>query len=149
MLVAERSPTVNSGFNTGAENRKKPRKCWKRAFLIKTAASLIGLVFLNSLIQALVIQKNYEITRERSAIQALERELTKIRVEIAGLTSYDRIQHLAQTELGMKLASPGDYHRIVAAPVFDRNLPRTYNESLWSKFTAWLEGEGKTLANSP
>lgn len=147
MVVAERYPVIEPNLKTTVRVTKKTRIQWKNAVLIKTVGVIIGLVFLNSVIQTLVVQKNYQIATQRNEIQALDRELSKIQVEIAGLTSYERIQHLAKTELGMKLATPGDYRRIAAVPTIDRTLP--HQQSVWSRLTAWVGGVGETLANTP
>lgn len=149
MLVAERYSIEKSDLNTGAEIKRKVRIRWKRAVLIKTVLVFVGLVFLNSLIQALVVQKNYEITVQRNEIQALDREINKLQIEIAGLTSYDRIQNLAKTELGMKLATLEDYRRITAVPSVDRTAPDSYRQGLWSRVAAWVGGAGETMANTP
>lgn len=149
MVVAERYPVIEPNLKTTVRVTKKTRIRWKNAVLIKTVGVIIGLVFLNSVIQTLVVQKNYQIATQRNEIQALDRELSKIQVEIAGLTSYERIQHLAKTELGMKLATPGDYRRIAAVPSQDRTLSRSYQQSIWSRLTAWVGGVGETLANTP
>lgn len=146
MLVAERYPNLKPNLKTENEIGKKTSIRWKRAVLLKIVVVLVGLVFFNSIIQALVVQKNYQITLQRNEIQVLDRELNKIQVEIAGLTSYERIQFLAKSELGMKLATPGDYRRIAAAPSVDRVLPK---QSIWGRFTAWVGGAGETLANTP
>lgn len=149
MLVAERYSIEKPDLNTGAVIKRRVRIRWKRTVLINTTVVLIGLVFLNSVIQALLVQKNHEITVRRDEIRALDRELNKLQIEIAGLTSYDRIQHLAKTELGMKLAASGDYRRIAAAPWVDRTAPDSYRQSLWSRVAAWVGGAGETMANTP
>ena len=149
MLVAERYSIEKSDLNTGAEIKQKVRIRWKRAVFIKTIVVFVGLIFLNSVIQALVVQKSHEITVQRNEIQALDRELNKLQIEIAGLTSYDRIQNLAKTELGMKLAAPSDYRRVAAVPSVDRMAPDSYRQSLWSKVAAWVGGAGETMANTP
>jgi cell division protein FtsL len=149
MLVAERYSSKETNLYTGNDIKRKVRIRWKRTVLYKTVAVLVGLVFMNSVIQALVVQKNYQITVQRNEIQALDRELNKLQIEIADLTSYDRIQNLAKTELGMKLASPGDYRRIAAVPSVDRTAPDSYRKNLWSRVATWVGGAGKTMANTP
>lgn len=149
MLVAEKCSSKETNLNIGNEIRRKVRVQWKRTILIKTVAVLVGLVFTNSIIQALVIQKNYQIAVQRNEIQALDRELNKLQIEIADLTSYDRIQNLAKTELGMKLASPEDFRRIAAVPSVDRTAPDSYRKTLWSRLATWVGGAGKTMANTP
>jgi cell division protein FtsL len=106
----------------------------------------MGLIFLNSIIQALVVEKNYQIAVQRDRIQALDRELNKIQIEIAGLTSYERIQKLAKAELGMKLASSEDYRRIAVSPLVDRVEPHSGRKNIWSRVAAWVGGAGETLA---
>ncbi len=149
MLVAERYTNEKTHFNTGVGVKKKVRIRFKRAALLKTVMVFVGLVFLNSVIQALVVQKNHEIIVRRNEIQALDRELNKMQIEIAGLTSYDRIQNLAKSELGMKLATPGDYRRIAAAPSVKRTEPQSYQENIWEQAADWAGGAGETLANTP
>lgn len=149
MLMAERYPMekLNQKTRTGWE--KKTRLRWKRTALIKIVGVFIGLVFLNSVIQALVVEKNHQITVQRKQIQALDRELNKIQIEIAGLTSYERIQKLAKTELGMKLASPEDYRRIAVAPSNNQIVPNSYEKNIWRRVAAWVGSAGETMANTP
>lgn len=149
MLMDERYPMekLNQKTRTGLE--KKTRLRWKRTVLIKIVGVIIGLVFLNSVIQALVVEKNYQITVQREQIQALDRELNKIQIEIAGLTSYERIQNLAKTELGMKLASPEDYRRIAVAPSDNQTAPHSYQKNIWRRVAAWIGSAGETMANTP
>ncbi len=149
MLVAERLPIVKPNLNTGTGIRRKTRIRLKRAILVKICGVLIGLVFLNSIIQALVVQKNYQIVAKSKEIQSLDRELNKIQIEMAGLTSYDRIQYLAKTELGMKLATPRDYRRIAAVSSIDQTTSSSYQQGVWGRFAGWVGGVGRTLANTP
>jgi len=148
MLMAERYPLEKLNQKTSIRIEKKTRFRWKRAALIKIVGVIIGLVFLNSVIQALVVEKNYQVAVRRNQIQALDRELNKIQIEIAGLTSYERIQNLATTELGMKLASPRDYRRIAVAPA-NRTEPHSYRKNIWNRVAAWVGSAGETLANNP
>lgn len=148
MLVAERYSVEKPQLNTGAGITKKVRIRCKKGVLSKTVVILVGLIFLNSLIQSIVVKKNHEITVQRQEIQTLNRELNKLQIEIAGLSSYDRIQTLAKTKLGMKLASPGDYRRIAAAPSVNQE-PRSYENNIWKKVAAWAGEAGETLANTP
>lgn len=148
MLMAERCPIVKPNINTGIGTKKKVRIRWKRTALVKTVSIIIGLVFINTFIQGLVVQKNYELNVERGQIQALEREVNKTRVEIAGLSSSERIQTFAK-QRGMKLASSGDYRCIAAAPTIDRSLSETGRDNMWSRLANWMGGAGATLANTP
>ncbi|MGE5607482.1 MAG: hypothetical protein ACM3YE_17555 [Bacteroidota bacterium] len=149
MLIAEKYSMEKLNQKTRIGIEKKTRLRWKRTALIKIVGVVIGLVFLNSVIQALVVEKNYQITVQQGKIQALDRELNKIQIEIAGLNSYERIQNLAKTELGMKLASPGDYRRIAVAPSVNQTAPRSYEKNIWSRVAAWVGSAGETLANTP
>lgn len=149
MLMAKRYPMEKMNQKTRVAMGKKTRLRWKRPPLFKIVGVFIGLIFLNSVIQALVVEKNYQIANQRDEIQVLDRELNKIQIEIAGLTSYDRIQKLAKTELGMKLASPGDYRRIAAVPSLNQMDSNSYQKNIWSRVAAWIGGAGETLANTP
>ncbi len=149
MLMAERYPMEKPNQKSGVKVEKKTHLRWKRTALIKIVGVLIGLIFLNSVIQALVVEKNHQILVQRGEIQALDRELNKIQIEIAGLNSYERIQKLAKTELGMKLASPEDYRRIAVAPSAKRTEPGSYRKNILSRVAAWVGGVGETLANTP
>lgn len=149
MLMAEKYSNEKLNLKTRVGIEKKTRLRWKRTALIKITAVVIGLVFLNSVIQALVIEKNYQIAVQCDQIQALDREINKIQIEIAGLNSYERIQKLAKTELGMKLASPGDYRRIAVDSSLNRTVPRSDRKNIWNRLAVWVGGSGETLANAP
>lgn len=148
MLMAERCPIVKQNINVGIGIEKRPRPHWKRAVLVKTLSIIFGLVFLNTFIQMLVVQKNFELNTERDQIQTLEREINKTQVEIAGLTSSERIQTFAKRN-GMKLAASSDYRCIAAAPAIDRSLSPSGRQSMWSRLAGWMGGAGATLANTP
>lgn len=149
MLMAERYPMEKMNQKTRVVMEKKTRLRWKRTVLFKMVGVLLGLILINSVIQALVVEKNHQIVVQREAIQALDRELNKLQIEIAGLTSYERIQKLAKTELGMKLASPGDYRRIAAVPSVNQMDSDSYQKNIWSRVAAWIGGAGETMANTP
>ena len=149
MLVAEKYSDEKPDLKTRVGIEKKTRLRWKQTALTRITAVVIGLVFLNSVIQALVVEKNYQIAVQYGQIQALDRELNKLQVEIASLNSYERIQKLAKTELGMKLASSGDYRRIAVVPSLDQTMPRSDRKTIWNRVAAWVGGSGETLANTP
>ena len=156
MLLAEqrlnREPVNYQPQRPGSNPGRRRRQSLKvlRAIII----SLLSLVVVNLVIQALVIQRDHEVSSWQSLINAKEREIIKTRVAMADLESYDRIQDIAKNELGMRVAGANDYRCIAAVPV---RAPETYAylaqnhvaKDLWAQLTAWIGGSGATMAQTP
>lgn len=137
----------------------RPRK--SMPFLIKLAICLLCLIIANLVIQSLVIQRIAQIKYWQNKISALERRASELRVEMADLESFDRIQSLAEKDLGMRVAGPNDYHCIAAAPdsqpVQARDITRSSgrpsksdtNGNLWARVSMWLGEFGEAMAQTP
>jgi cell division protein FtsL len=132
--------------------RSKPRR-WSAAVGI-----ILCLAIGNVIIQGLVVHKNFQIRNLQSRIDVKERQILKLRIDIANLESFDRVREVAQNELGMKAAGPDDYRIIPAVPAADPDgvtAPREYlaqtsgDRNVLDKIVAWLGGVGKTMANTP
>lgn len=116
-------------------------------------ASILG----NMIVQGLVIQQNQRIQVWQKKIDEKQRELVKLRMEIADLDSFDRIQKIAQNELGMREAGPQDYNLIKSVPGNHDQLtpPTRYlaevpeQTGLWATISSWFGEIGKTMAKSP
>lgn len=111
------------------------------------------LAVFNSFLQVLVISQNQDINQLQSEIQILKKDISRIKVEIASLESFDRIQSIALNELGMRSADIYDYHWIEAFPVVKtpapkRNFQNMANSDLWGRLYRWAENIGKTMAQS-
>ncbi len=123
--------------------------------LIKILIFFLILAVFNSFLQVFVIFQCQEIKKFQSQIELLEKDISRIKVEIASLESFDRIQTIALNELGMRAADTDDYHWIEALPVVNRDAPErnidpqeTANADLWGHFYQWIGNVGKTMAHS-
>jgi cell division protein FtsL len=131
--------------------QKKPR-VWVAAFGI-----VLCLAVGNVIIQGLVVHKNFQIRNLQSRIDAKEREMLKLRIDIANLESFDRVREVAQNELGMRAAGPDDYRIIPAVPATQDGItaPKEYlaqtatDRNVFDKIVSWLGGVGRTMANTP
>jgi len=165
-MLAERITPIESNSNLKYQSRRQSRnQSGKKVvikpgyrFLVKIALVLIVFISINNVVQALLVQRNNEVKQWQDKIQALERESVQIRMEMAGLESFERIQAIAQKEFGMKVAGPKDYQCIAAAPVIKQNIPHLVNgltepaskdNNPWARLTAWLGGLGETMASTP
>ncbi|HEX7712824.1 MAG TPA: hypothetical protein VF531_02285 [Bacillota bacterium] len=174
MLLAERRSMINpaemepvpetvSGLNTSEwvarDTTVKPRK--SLPLLIKLTTGLLCLIVANLVIQSLVIQRISEIKHWQNKIGVLERSASELRVEMADLESFDRIQSLAEKDLGMRVAGPNDYHCIAAVsdsqPVQPRDITRSSgrpsksdrNGNLWARVSTWIGEFGEAMAQTP
>lgn len=121
--------------------------------LIKIFIVFLLLAVVNSFLQVLIISQNQDIKKLQSEIQILKKDISRIKVEMASLKSFDRIQSIALNELGMKAADIYDYHWIEAFPVVKTPTPKTNMQAavradLWERVYQWVEEIGKTMAQS-
>jgi cell division protein FtsL len=131
-------------------SRRKPRT-W-----IAAMGFVLCLAIGNVIVQGLVVHKNFQIRALQSRITVKERQMLKLRIDIANLESFDRVREVAQNELGMKAAGPDDYRIIPAVPAVQDGMtaPREYlvqtatDRNVLDKIIAWLGGVGKTMANT-
>lgn len=122
------------------------------AQLIKIFIIFSFFVVSNSFLQVFVISQNEKILEYQSQIEILEKEISRTKVEIASLQSFDRIQAIALNELGMRIANTEDYRWVEAMPVvtesvsvFNQTLPEA---DLWEHLSRWMSDIGKTMAKS-
>lgn len=111
------------------------------------------LAVFNSFLQVLIISQNQDIKQLQSEIQILNKDISRIKVEMASLESFERIQSIALNELGMKAADIYDYHWIEAFPAVKVTAPKadlqvTVRTGLWGKVNQWVEELGKTMAQT-
>ena len=160
MVLAERYSDVqlqnNPDFAQDSQVRNYPgiKRAPKR-FVIKILVCALCLVLANIIFQALVIKRTQEIKVWQGKLARLERISVKLRIEMANLVSFDRIQAVAQRDLGMRVAGPEDYISIAAAPEPAQNPPPSYGTyrtgstppgNLWNRLAGWIEGLGETMA---
>jgi len=125
------------------------------ARLIKILIVFLSLAVFNSFLQIFVIFRCQEIKKYQSKISLLEKDISRVRVEIASLESFDRIQTIALNELGMRSPGPDDYHWVEALPVASENTPgreadsqRMAKADLWGNLYQLVGNIGKTMAQS-
>jgi cell division protein FtsB len=163
MLLAEQ-------YSSCAQLRKKPdfpqdspvhnrpvKKRIQNRVVFKILVGMLCLVLANIIFQALVIKRTQEIKVWQAKLATLERDSVKLRIEMANLESFDRIQTAARRDLGMRVAGPDDYMCIAAAPEPPQNPPQSLGTypakstppgNLWNRLAGWIEGIGETMAQS-
>jgi cell division protein FtsL len=154
LLAEERSLAYQDSSVTGTHKIALPKRRLQLKKISRIMGFLLCLMVANVIFQSLVVQQNNQIKVWQAKIRDLERESIQLRVEMAYLESFDRIQYLAQTELGMRVPGSRDFRRIAAVPV---EKPRLYTQTQpsskanrpWGKVTSWLGGIGKTMAQTP
>lgn len=159
MVLAEKILVPeNESYSVGEQIYYRP----KSQPLLKRTWVIIGLLFVamivcNMIIQALVIQRDQQLTHLRKMAELKEQKVIKLRLEMAQLDSFDRIRHIAQNELGMRDAGSQDYLLIKGAPSLEKGNPGTGELAQLSsektgfrnKLSSWLGGIGRTMAKTP
>lgn len=141
MLLAEKLPLNQYEIGTTI-NKTNPRRVKRlQGKLVLVLGLLLLTVIGNIIVQGLVIQQNQKIQFWQKKIDEKQRELGKLRIEIAGLESFERIQKIAQDELGMREAGPQDYNLIKSAPNYqNRVIPSTeYLAKVSNQVDLWGE----------
>lgn len=123
--------------------------------IIKIIIFFLILAVFNSFLQVFVILQSQEIEKLQSQIEHLKRDISRTKVEIASLKSFDRIQSIALNELGMRTADFDDYHWVEALPTPGDSLPEpdlepqlTVKAGFWEQLHLWIGDIGKTMARS-
>lgn len=124
--------------------------------LIKILIIVLLLAVFNSFLQVLVIFISQEIQKYQSLIEILEKEISRTKVEMASLESFERIQTIALNKLGMRAANYDDYHWVEAMPMVsesvssipDQASPEIVEADLWEQLSRWIGNIGKTMAQS-
>ena len=158
MILAERQQISETLYNnTVPDLQARPRHRQNQKPLLVIAGFFLCLTLINLWVQVAIVKRSDEIRDYRAAIRTLERKSIQIRIEMANLESFERIQNMAQTELHMKVAGPNDYRFIAAAPSLHRHEPRPYNyiakialpnTHVWGKLASWFEGFRAAMAQS-
>ena len=140
--------------------KKHAQKCLFNKGLLVIITGIFCLVIVNLVFQSLLVKRIHEIKTWQTKLAGLERSSAKLRIEMAGLESFERIQVAAQKDLGMRVAGPNDYLCIAAIPDGSKEQPHTYETTtylgpktsagnLWAKLANWLGGIGETMAQTP
>lgn len=90
-----------------SKSRVKPR-FYKFLYVSTVVCLFLSGLYFCSLAMG-VATKGYEINRLKEEISALETANERLRLEIVQLSSLERVEMLACTELGMKKPEAGDY----------------------------------------
>ncbi|HEY8464295.1 MAG TPA: hypothetical protein VIM29_09795, partial [Bacillota bacterium] len=109
MALAEKIQKPEVTAVTACAPKIRPRPKPKQQWALAAAVMLFGLIVGNVIIQGLVVERNYQISYWQKLLNEQEREIVKVKMEIASLESFDRVQSIAKNELGMKTAGPQDY----------------------------------------
>jgi cell division protein FtsL len=132
------------------QNTLKIKLNFKKA--LSLASCLLCLTVGNVIVQGLVVEKNYQIRHLQQLVQEKERDMMKLKINIANLESFERVRTIAQNELGMKTIGPDDYQMIPAIPAEAASpapvVPGVEQTGLLNKLAAWIGGIGKTMANT-
>ena len=158
MALAERiqKPEMETTTATGCTKKRRLKPRFKQKWLLPAAGMLFCLTVCNVIVQGLVVDKTYQIRRWEKLINEQEREIVKLKVDIAALESFERVQYIAKNELGMKTAEPQDYRLVPPVPAQGEdyapnpsyNVAGRNNSGLFNKITAWFGEIGKTMANT-
>lgn len=150
-------------FQESPVQNRPAKKRFQNRVIFKILVCTFCLVLANIIFQALVIKRTEEIKVWQGKLAKLERTSVKLRIEMANLESFDRIQTAAQRDLGMRVAGPEDYMCIAAAPEPSQKTPQeppqnppqsygtyqtgsTLSGNLWTRLAGWIEGIGETMA---
>ena len=158
MILAEKQRISENLYNP---NESALRLRTYRRQNLKPLLAVVGfflcLMVVNLWVQVALVKRNDEIKGCQEAIRTLERESIQIRIEMANLESFERVQTIAQKVLRMKVAGPGDYRYIAAAPSLHQNEPRPYNyvaktvpqnPRVWGRLASWFEGFRAAMAQA-
>jgi cell division protein FtsL len=154
MVLAEKVVVVEAAEPVVV--RETPQSAFKIKRNFKKALSVVSCLLCltvgNVIVQGLVVAKNYQVRHLEQVVQEQERDMMKLKINIASLESFERVRTTAQNELGMKTVGPDDYQMIPAIPAETvspaRAVPAATPTGLLDKLTAWLGGIGKTMANT-
>ncbi|HOJ76806.1 MAG TPA: hypothetical protein PLZ08_03405 [Bacillota bacterium] len=157
MLVAEKltnNDTIEYRKTQNQVNKRKIAQQKRKVKMAFTGAIILLLILGNLAIHALVIRQDYFIKTWNQRIAEKEQEILTLRMEIAELESFDRIQQVAQNELGMTQTKAKDLYVIQSEELpenqrFSSNRDvRQVNEEndVWGRINDWLGGFGKTMA---
>ena len=158
MVLAEKQRISENLYSSG-EPAIRPSLSRRRNLkpVVTVAVFFLCLMVANLWVQVVVVKRSEQIKNYREAIRALERESIQIRIEMANLESFEHIQTVAQNEMHMRIAGPGDYRHIAAAPSLQQNEPRPYNYTtktipqnthVWGRLASWFEGFREAMAQS-
>jgi cell division protein FtsL len=158
MILAERRQLSQDIYNTSKQElRPRIRRHHNLKPFFVVMGVFLCLTLANLWIQVAIVKLNDEIKECRATIRLVERDSIKTRMEMANLDSFERIQSYAINKLHMRIAGPGDYRFIAAAPSLHRNEPRPYNyvaktaphsTHVWGKLASWFEGFRTAMAQS-
>ncbi|MGE5583682.1 MAG: hypothetical protein ACM3X9_14275 [Bacillota bacterium] len=157
MVLAEKQRISDNLYSNQPAKKIYCKRSEGFKILIGIGGAFLCLTLANLWVQVLVVKQNDQLKASREAIRALERETVQVRMEMAKLESFERIQTIAQKDLGMKIAGPGDYRCITPAPPVNKNGSRPYNyvaksdaqnSHLWAKLASWFEGVRSAMAQS-
>ena len=98
--VITKSKPERSGRKVAA-----PRK--RSVFLFILAIGLVGLVWLHVWLRLQVVHTGYVLSTTSKLQSRLEQENRELRIELATLTSPDRLESLARRRLGLKQPEKG------------------------------------------
>ena len=158
MLLAEKQ-TITENYALKQNNQLTSRKSRTRVkgqqlMAMKICGIVFCLVVVNVVLQAMVIQKNYEVSTWESKVKDDKRAILEVRMDIANLESLDRIKTIAENELKMREAGPTDYRCIAVtqpnSELKDDNKDHNSSGSgLWARVSSWLGNTGATMAQNP
>jgi len=158
MLVAEQQCTRQEETATSyikAPNNQPKKKGLQRLIGL-IGVNLVILICSNLVIHGLLLQQNYQGKALGDQIKELDRQLLETQMEISSLGSFERIQEVAVTRLGMQLPERHIVRPLVKNVLRDSESesalirrvfkPVNYQNNLWSEVVAWLSSLGATMA---
>lgn len=108
MIVAKKKPAQciaherYSGSRQAAEHRNKNRQGRRKVMLL----SALGVIAMTAVLlvahYAYIVQLNYHLDRSYRELQVLQEEQQHLKLEIASLSSPERLEHIATEEIGLQ-----------------------------------------------
>jgi len=150
-----------SPVQTRIVRRKKINKARVVQWLI-ISGIFLSLMFVNSVIQALLAQTQMQLEVAQSTIENLDKELGRLRYEVADLSSYARVERIASTRFNMlrpagvdglnfysfspTQPSFGQMELPMAQLTIKQTLKNRENTKVTQKIGGWIAGLDRTLA---
>ena len=164
MISAEARKLNDEYFSSKQTRRNRRRRINKeqvRRWLV-VSGLLLSLMTANSIIQALLAQTQLRLEQAQTKLEALDKELGQLQFELAGLSSYERVERVAAAKFGMLRSAEisnlsADYSLTqvrleeVEIPLYElttefRQETGRRNTGLAGEINRWISGLGRAMA---
>lgn len=165
MISAEAKKLNYEYFSPKQTRRIRRRRINKeqvRRWLV-VSGILLSLMAVNSIIQALLAQTQLRLEKAQTKVEALDKELGQLQFELAGLSSYERVERVASVKFGMlrpvgisNLTADYSLTQVrleeVEIPLYElttefRQETGGRNKGLAREIGRWISSLGRAMAN--